>query len=62
MKVMIKMDKNKQFNIVNENNQIEPQFPGQTLPLSNNPKDVAWAVFQKYLEYNICIILYYKWA
>ena len=34
------------------NNQIKPQFPDQTLPLSNAPKDVAWAVFQKYLGYN----------
>lgn len=24
----------------------------QTLPLSNDPKDVAWAFFQKYLEFN----------
>jgi len=24
----------------------------QTLPLSNNPKDLAWAVFSKYLGYN----------
>lgn len=35
-----------------ENNQIEPQFPGQTLPFSNAPKDIAWTVFQKYLGYN----------
>ena len=32
--------------------EINPQFPGQTLPLSNDPKDIAWAVFQKYLNYN----------
>lgn len=31
---------------------IDPNIPGQTLPLSNDPKDVAWAVFQKYLTYN----------
>lgn len=24
----------------------------QNLPLSNNPKDIAWTLFQKYLEYN----------
>lgn len=32
--------------------QAEPQLPEQTLPLSNDPKDVAWALFQKYLSYN----------
>jgi hypothetical protein len=32
--------------------QIKPGSLGQTLPLSNDPKDVAWAVFQKYLAYN----------
>lgn len=32
--------------------QIGSDLPGQTLPLSNDPKDVAWAVFQKYLGYN----------
>ncbi|MFH0804118.1 MAG: hypothetical protein V1896_00765 [Candidatus Zambryskibacteria bacterium] len=31
---------------------IDPNVPGQILPLSNDPKDVAWAVFQKYLAYN----------
>lgn len=31
---------------------IEPNIPGITLPLSNAPEDVAWAVFQKYLGYN----------
>lgn len=31
---------------------IEPSMPGITLPLSNDPEDVAWAVFQKYLGYN----------
>lgn len=42
-----------------ENNQIDEQpgntgiqVPEQTLPFSNAPKDVAWAVFQKYLSYN----------
>lgn len=29
-----------------------PFLPSQTLPLSNDPKDVAWSVFEKYLEYN----------
>lgn len=33
-------------------NQIEPQFPGQTIPLSNDPRDIAWDFFQKYLAYN----------
>ncbi|OHA87812.1 MAG: hypothetical protein A3A96_00500 [Candidatus Zambryskibacteria bacterium RIFCSPLOWO2_01_FULL_39_39] len=32
--------------------QIKPELPGQTLPFSNDPKDLAWAVFQKYLGYN----------
>ena len=27
---------------------IDPNIPGQTLPLSNAPKDVAWALFSKY--------------
>lgn len=27
-------------------------FPSQTLPLSNDPKDIAWALFQKYLDHN----------
>ncbi|MEK7200627.1 MAG: hypothetical protein AAB672_00645 [Patescibacteria group bacterium] len=31
---------------------IDPNIPGQTLPLSNDPKDVAWALFQKYLAFN----------
>lgn len=31
---------------------LNPGVPDITLPLSNAPKDVAWAVFQKYLEYN----------
>jgi len=31
---------------------IDPNMPGITLPLSNAPKDIAWAVFQKYLGYN----------
>ncbi|MEK7117104.1 MAG: hypothetical protein AAB837_02985 [Patescibacteria group bacterium] len=31
---------------------IDPDILGQTLPLSNAPKDVAWAVFSKYLAYN----------
>lgn len=42
-----------------ENNQTDEQsgdtgilVPEQTLPFSNAPKDVAWAVFQKYLSYN----------
>ena len=33
-------------------NQVKPEFPGQTLPLSNAPKDLAWDFFQKYLAYN----------
>ncbi|MCL5795445.1 MAG: hypothetical protein M1338_03740, partial [Patescibacteria group bacterium] len=33
-------------------NQVTPEFPGQTLPLSNTPKDIAWDFFQKYLAYN----------
>jgi hypothetical protein len=34
--------------------QIKPQTPQTNLPVvsSNSPKDIAWAVFQKYLEYN----------
>lgn len=32
--------------------QVEPEFPGQTLPLSNAPKDLAWDFFQRYLAYN----------
>lgn len=32
--------------------QIDPIIPDQILPLSNNPKDIAWALFQKYLGYN----------
>jgi hypothetical protein len=36
----------------NQTNQIEPKFPEQILPLSNNSRDMAWAVFQKYLSYN----------
>lgn len=32
--------------------QIDPNISGQTLPLSNDPKDLAWEVFQKYLSYN----------
>lgn len=31
---------------------INPNIPEQTLPLSKTPKDVAWALFQKYLAYN----------
>lgn len=31
---------------------IDPNIPGQTLPLSNDPKTLAWAVFSKYLAYN----------
>jgi hypothetical protein len=31
---------------------IDPNISEQTLPFSNNPKDVAWALFQKYLAYN----------
>ncbi len=31
---------------------INPDIPGQTLPFSNAPKDVTWALFQKYLGYN----------
>ena len=31
---------------------IDPEVPGMTLPLSNDPKDVAWELFQKYLSYN----------
>lgn len=31
---------------------INPNIPDQTLPLSNAPKDVAWALFQKYLAFN----------
>lgn len=31
---------------------IDPVVNLQTLPLSNNPKDVAWAVFSKYLAFN----------
>lgn len=30
----------------------DPENIEQTLPLSNSPKDVAWALFQKYLAYN----------
>jgi len=33
-------------------NQIEPDFLGQDLPLSNSSKNVAWDTFQKYLKYN----------
>ncbi len=36
----------------NTENGIDFQIPEQTLPLSNAPKDVAWALFQKYLRYN----------
>jgi hypothetical protein len=32
--------------------QANPQLPNQNLPLSSSIKDVAWAVFQKYLGYN----------
>jgi hypothetical protein len=39
-------------NLPVQTNQIEPNLPEQTLPLSNDPKDVAWALFQKYLAYN----------
>lgn len=31
---------------------LTPEVTGMTLPLSKDPKDVAWALFQKYLEYN----------
>jgi len=31
---------------------INPEIPDITLPFSNNPKDLAWAVFQQYLKYN----------
>ncbi|MEK7669045.1 MAG: hypothetical protein AAB350_00420 [Patescibacteria group bacterium] len=31
---------------------IDPNIPGQTLPLSNDPKNVAWDFFQKYLAFN----------
>lgn len=31
---------------------IDPNISEQTLPFSSAPKDVAWALFQKYLEYN----------
>lgn len=31
---------------------INPEVPDITLPLSNDPKDAAWNLFQKYLEYN----------
>lgn len=42
--------KNEENNI--EKVKIDPNIPGMTLPLSNDPKDVAWALFQKYLGYN----------
>lgn len=31
---------------------INPNIINITLPLSNDPKDVAWALFQKYLQFN----------
>lgn len=31
---------------------IDPSVPDISLPFSNEPKDVAWAVFQEYLSYN----------
>jgi hypothetical protein len=31
---------------------IDPVLSGQTLPLSNDPKDIAWNLFQKYVSYN----------
>lgn len=31
---------------------LNPEVPEMSLPLSNNPKDAAWNLFQKYLEYN----------
>lgn len=33
-------------------NPIKVQLPQQTLPLSSDPKEAAWAIFQKYLGYN----------
>jgi len=30
----------------------DPNVPNQTLPLSNTPQDLAWQLFQKYLDYN----------
>lgn len=48
------VDKNADKQNLTENKpvQINPELPGQTLPLSNDPKDLAWAVFEKYLGYN----------
>lgn len=31
---------------------IDPSLSGQTLPFSNDPKTLAWTLFQKYLGYN----------
>lgn len=31
---------------------IVPTAPSMTVPLSNNPRDIAWNLFQKYLEFN----------
>lgn len=37
---------------IEQTNQIKLELPEQTLPLSNDPKTLAWAVFSKYLAYN----------
>jgi hypothetical protein len=34
------------------NSSVVPQLPNITLPFSSAPKDVAWDLFQKYLEFN----------
>lgn len=31
---------------------IDPSLSGQTLPLSTDPKDVAWTLFEKYIAFN----------
>ena len=35
-----------------EESSLTPELPQPTLPFSNDPKDVAWNLFQKYLAYN----------
>lgn len=35
-----------------ENTSILPNLPDISLPFSSNPKDLAWDLFQKYLEFN----------
>jgi len=43
-------EENPEVNV--EKTKINPNIFGITLPFSNTPKDAAWTLFQKYLEYN----------